>query len=74
MAIIRTSQKRTASILVDNGVSSSGKELTKAVSYSNINPAATPAQVLAAMQALGSLMNDTVRNYIVTDKDLIVEE
>ena len=73
MAVQRNSEKRTATILVDNGVSDSGKQITKSISFSNINPSAAPAALFAALEALGSLMQPAIVRYEVTDKDVLVD-
>ena len=74
MATVRSNEKRTAAIVVANGVSSSGAELTKSISFSGVNGAAEPAALLDALQAFASLMDKTVYNYVVTDKDVLVDD
>ena len=73
MAVNRNSQKRTATISVENGTSSSGAAVTKSISYSGINAECSNENMLACLEALAGLMDRTVVNYIVTDKDVLVE-
>lgn len=74
MAIVANPEKRSAVIVVDNGVSSSGKALTKNITFSGVNPDATPAQIMTCLQAIAGLMDHTVVAFYVNDKEAIVEE
>lgn len=60
--------KRTLSINVEDGVTASGTVKTKAHNYNGLKLDATDEGILAAGNALGSLMKAPVQVVVLTDK------
>jgi len=71
--VVETLVKRTVQITVEDGVNASGSTKTTQRTISNINPAATPAQLHITAAAFGSLMDNTVMGIYYDDKMLLQE-
>lgn len=61
-------------ILMDDGVSVSGTNKTKSRTFAGVSEEATAEKVLAAGNAIASLMANDVINIFVNDKNEVVSE
>ena len=73
MAVTETLVKRTVQINVEDGTNASGNTKTAKRTISNVNPAATAAQLHATASAISTLMDNTVMGIYYDDKKLLEE-
>ena len=58
MAAVMNVLKRSLTVSIVRGADADGNTVTRGYVYSNVKPNATPAQILAAGTALGSLFDN----------------
>ena len=68
MAAVMNVLKRSLTVSIVRGADADGNTVTRGYVYSNVKPNATPAQILAAGTALGSLFDNELAGLTVIER------
>ena len=66
--------KRSLTVSIVRGADADGNTVTRGYVYSNVKPNATPAQILAAGTALGSLFDNELAGLTVIERASLTNE
>ena len=74
MAAVMNVLKRSLTVSIVHGADADGNTVTRGYVYSNVKPNATPAQILAAGTALGSLFDNELVGLTVIERASLTNE
>ena len=74
MAAVMNVLKRSLTVSIVRGADADGNTVTRGYVYSNVKPNATPAQILAAGTALGSLCDNELAGLTVIERASLTNE
>ncbi len=74
MAAVMNVLKRSLTVSIVRGTDADGNTVTRGYVYSNVKPNATPAQILAAGTALGSLFDNELAGLTVIERASLTNE
>ena len=74
MAAVMNVLKRSLTVSIVRGADADGNTVTRGYVYSNVKPNATPAQILAAGKALGSLFDNELAGLTVIERASLTNE
>ncbi|MBO5605725.1 MAG: DUF1659 domain-containing protein [Acidaminococcaceae bacterium] len=74
MAAVMNVLKRSLTVSIVRGADADGNTVTRGYVYSNVKPNATPAQILAAGTALGSLFDNELAGLTVIERASLTNE
>ena len=74
MAAVMNVLKRSLTVSIVRGADADGNTVTRGYVYSNVQPNATPAQILAAGTALGSLFDNELAGLTVIERASLTNE
>ena len=74
MAAVMNVLKRSLTVSIVRGADADGNTVTRGYVYSNVKPNATPAQILAAGTALGSLFDHELAGLTVIERASLTNE
>ena len=74
MAAVMNVLKRSLTVSIVRGADADGNTVTRGYVYSNVKPSATPAQILAAGTALGSLFDNELAGLTVIERASLTNE
>ena len=74
MAAVMNVLKRSLTGSIVRGADADGNTVTRGYVYSNVKPNATPAQILAAGTALGSLFDNELAGLTVIERASLTNE
>ena len=74
MAAVMNVLKRSLTVSIVRGADADGNTITRGYVYSNVKPNATPAQILAAGTALGSLFDNELAGLTVIERASLTNE
>lgn len=74
MAAVMNVLKRSLTVSIVRGADADGNTVTRGYVYSNVKPNATPAQILAAGTALGSLFDNEMAGLTVIERASLTNE
>ena len=74
MAAVMNVLNRSLTVSIVRGADADGNTVTRGYVYSNVKPNATPAQILAAGTALGSLFDNELAGLTVIERASLTNE